>query len=106
MALKETETGSEYPGEGHEQLNQPTESVDSSICEVWGAGSWGQGMFGNPEEEVWSPLKATAKQRLVKTKTTLCILSLQGFSDLRSVLFGETVLVRYLFVISACSIVT
>jgi hypothetical protein len=39
------------------------QSVESCSCEKWEAGCWGQGQFGNPEEEVRPPLEAATKQR-------------------------------------------
>jgi hypothetical protein len=37
-------------------------------------GSWGRAEFGKPEEGERPPLEAAAKQRLVKTEKTLCVL--------------------------------
>jgi hypothetical protein len=50
------------------------ESVESSSCEKWEAGSWGQGQFRNPEEGECPPLEAATKQQLMKTEKTLCVL--------------------------------
>jgi hypothetical protein len=50
------------------------EDGESCSCEKWETGSWGQGQFGNVEEEQCPPWQATAKQWLVETEKTLCVL--------------------------------
>jgi hypothetical protein len=41
---------------------------------VWEAGSWGRGLFWNPDEGKHPLLEAATKQRVVKTEKTLCVL--------------------------------
>jgi hypothetical protein len=59
--------------------------VESYSCEKWEAGSWGQVEFGNPEEKERAPLKAAAKQRLLQTEKTSCVMQLVIFGVCDSV---------------------
>jgi hypothetical protein len=50
------------------------EPVESCSCEKWEAASWDRRQLGNTEEGERPHLEAATKQRLVKSKKTLCVL--------------------------------
>jgi hypothetical protein len=61
------------------------ESVESYSCEKWENSIWGRWQFGKPEEGECLPLEAAAKQRVVKTKKTLCAVVTSNFGVCNSV---------------------
>jgi hypothetical protein len=68
------DTKTDWLTDRQSQCDFVVESFDSCSYEKWKAGSWGRGKFGNPEEGERPPLEAAAKQHLVKTEKTLCML--------------------------------